>query len=313
MDSRGGDGSVSRLTGLVSTIYNELLENYDDGFWLRNRVQHRILGPIQKVVYGKNGIDVMAEDWDNLLILDACRADYFEEVADMTEFDDYRQVTSQASATPEWVRKNFTGKEFGDTVYVNGNPHVSKESPAAWHRLIDVWANDFDDEAGTVMADDLAEHAKSAADDYPNKRLIVHFNQPHGPYVGDIPLEFERIPGRGSGQALAEGVITEEEFRQAYRSNLEYVLPHARRLADDLPGKSVITADHGELFGKRLFPIPIRGFAHPMGLRDPDLVTVPWAVVDGDKRKQVIDDGTSESEIDCDVADERLSALGYKM
>lgn len=109
------------------------------------------------MIYGTGGIDVMDQDWDNLIILDACRADYFEQVADLSIFDEYRVVTSKASATPEFVEKTFTGREFGDTVYVNSNPHISRDAPDSFHKRYDLWTEAFDDENGTVMPETAKE------------------------------------------------------------------------------------------------------------------------------------------------------------
>jgi hypothetical protein len=293
-------------------VLNELSENYDDAFWWRNRLLHRIVGPIQGIVYGRDGINVMAEDWDNLIILDACRADVFERIADINIFDEYKRVTSKASATPEFVNKTFTGQEFGDTVYINSNPHISRDAPGSFHHRYDLWSEAFNKEHGTVMPETSKNWGIKAESEHPDKRLIIHYNQPHGPYVGDERLKWDHSRARGSGEALKKGLITQAEFRAAYDSNLEAALPTAIELAEKLTGRTVITADHGELFGKRQFPVPICAYAHPPGLRDPDLTTVPWAVINGDERKAVSDDGTSVERVDSDSVERRLEDLGYK-
>jgi hypothetical protein len=254
----------------------------------------------------------MAEDWDTLIILDACRADYFEDVADLSVFDKYRVVTSKASATPEFVARQFSGREFGDTVYVNSNPHISRDAPGSFHHRYDLWVDAFDDETSTVLPETARDWGLKAAAEYPNKRLIIHYNQPHGPYIGPNRIEWDYEVARGSGEALKKGLVTEEAFRAAYKSNLELALPTAIEVAEQVPGRTVITADHGELFGKRQFPIPIRAYAHPPGLRDSDLVTVPWAVIDNGTEKQIIDDGVSISRAESDEVNERLADLGYK-
>lgn len=292
-------------------LADELLENYNDEFWWRNRLLHRMVGPLQKLIYGAGGIDVMTEDWDTLIILDACRADTFESVADLNEFDEYKKVTSRASATPEFVQKHYVGKEFGDTVYINSNPHISRDAPDSFHNRYDVWNNAFNEEYGTVLPETTRDWAIKAEKEYPNKRLIVHYNQPHGPYIGEDRITWDYDKARGSGEALKKGLVTEKEFRRAYRSNLEIALPTALELADQLTGRTVITADHGELFGKRQFPIPIRAYAHPPGLRDPDLVRVPWAVVEGERRREITNDGIMNKTVATDEINDRLEDLGY--
>lgn len=300
------------MINVVRHVTDEIANNYDDEFWWRNRILHRIVGPIQGLIYGTNGIDVMAQDWDNLIILDACRADYFKEVADLSAFDEYRVVISKASATPEFVAKTFADREFGDTVYVNSNPHISRDAPGSFHERYDLWTDAFDEEYNTVMPETSKEWGLKAAEEHPDKRLIVHYNQPHGPYIGPDRIEWDYEKARGSGEALKKGLVTETDFRAAYRANLELALPTAVDLALEVTGRTVITADHGELFGKRQFPIPIRAYAHPPGLRDPDLVRVPWAVIDDGERKEIVDEATSIIRAEADDVEERLKDLGYK-
>lgn len=283
----------------------ELSKHYRDTFWWRNRFLQHIVGPLQEIIYGSDGIDIMTQDWDNLLILDACRADYFEEAADISLFDEYRVVQSKASATPEFVAKTFAGREFGDTVYVNSNPHISRDAPGSFHERYDLWSNAFNEEYHTVLPEAVNECGVRAESEHPEKRLILHYNQPHGPYVGDDGLSM-------SAESLSAGQISKQEFKTAYRSNLELVLPSAIELSRNLTGRTVITADHGELFGKRQVPIPIKAYAHPPGLRDPDLVRVPWAVIDDGESKEIVDEGTNVAEVAPDVVNERLEDLGYK-
>jgi hypothetical protein len=52
-------------------------------------------------------------------------------------------------------------------------------------------------------------------------------------------------------------------------------------------------------------------YAHPGGYKCPELVTVPWAVIDGERRK-ITDDGVhSEGSLESDIIEQRLAALGY--
>lgn len=301
------------MSSKIQYLLSELQRNYNDEFWWRNRILHRIVGPMQRLVYGSDGIDILAEDWDNLLILDACRADFFEEIADLSAFDSYKTATSRASATPEFVQRTFSGRKFGDIVYVNSNPHVSRDAPASFHKVYDLWSDAFSEKLHTVTPSTANEWALNAEQEFGDKRLIVHYNQPHGPYIGDEPLEWDMDEARGSGEALKKGLVTREEFIKAYRENLRVILPKAIRLANELTGKTVITADHGELFGKRMFPIPIRAYAHPMGLRDPALVNVPWAVINDAERKDIVDDGINQASHDSEAINERLRDLGYKV
>ena len=128
----------------IKYAVDEISQHYQDKYWWRQRLEHRVIGPLQSRLRSHEGLDVMGEDWDNLLVIDACRTDLFEETVDTEQFDDYRVVTSKGSATPEWMEGNFAGKDFGDTVYVSGNPWVSKKAPDSFHEIINVWVDEYD-------------------------------------------------------------------------------------------------------------------------------------------------------------------------
>lgn len=72
------------------------------------------------------GIDVMAEDWDNLILLDACRYDYFESQINIE--GELKSAISRGGHSWEFMQGNFVGREFHDTIYVTANPHVEKLS-----------------------------------------------------------------------------------------------------------------------------------------------------------------------------------------
>lgn len=69
--------------------------------------------------YNEEGIDIFNKDWDNLIILDACRADIFEQEVDLP--GEFKTKQSKASKTKEFIKANFTDRTLHDTVYVAGN------------------------------------------------------------------------------------------------------------------------------------------------------------------------------------------------
>lgn len=66
--------------------------------------------------------------------------------------------------------------------------------------------------------------------------------------------------------------IPKDEIIEAYEENLEIVLQHAEELAENLDGKTVITADHGELLGEKGL------FSHPNKFEAKKLRKVPWDI-----------------------------------
>ena len=83
-------------------------------------------------------------------------------------------------------------------------------------------------------------------------------------------------------------------------------------LAAAVDGRLVVTSDHGNMLGERTWPIPLRVYGHPTGVRNGELVEVPWAVRESDDRREITEGAvgaTSESEEG--IVSKRLEHLGY--
>ena len=274
---------------------SEIRKNYRSVNWWRNRViVPFVFGTATRLYpnypgYGE-AVRVMDEDWDVLIVLDACRADYFKQEADLDRFDEYGDRISLGSHSSEWTRRNFRGEQFGDTVYVSANPHTSLEAGGSFHHIDELWETEFDEEAGVVRPGAVRDAAIDAHEQFPNKRLIVHFMQPHGPFLGsDIQ------------------VTDESTYWQAYTRNLEHVLPFVHEIIDVVTGKTVVTADHGQAYTGGVKDLLGIG-GHKPRLRVPSLIEVPWAVAEGRRRK--IESGTVGRAEGREVRT-RLEDLGY--
>jgi len=307
----------------VGYALRRIAEKWDDPRWRRYQILDQFVSRIHPLVYRDGGISVVEEDWDNLIVLDACRADLFEEVADLDEFDEYRRVTSNASNTTPWTQKNFAGRALGDIVYVTSNPVTSKEAPNAFHELREVWVDGYDPESHSILPGPVVEETLAAQEDHGDKRLVAHFMQPHMPFVprpdliyrthwrpGDVDSP-EADPPNNIWHALELGEVDRDEVWEGYRENLAFVLDDAIDLAHELPGRTVIMSDHGNMLGERTIP-PIRVYGHPPGLRCPELVTVPWAVIESEPRPEIVDEGAhSSTQMGEQVIEQRLHNLGY--
>ena len=103
-----------------------------------------------------------------------------------------------------------------------------------------------------------------------------------------------------------------KEVIKAYISNYDTIVPIVQELGKDMHGKSIITSDHGNLFGERLFPIPIKGYGHPIGLHKPELLKVPWIKLESDNRPNIYPEPPVKNNEDAlTVNEEQLRALGY--
>jgi hypothetical protein len=302
----------------------EMNSKYFRYYWLQDRVAVRINGPIQELFHPpkNHGIKVMDEDWDNVFVLDGCRADLFERTVDVDMFDSYEVVESLGSCTPQWLTRNFSDQHFGDTIYVTGNAFVSETVPDRFHHVIDI--KDTIEGIGVVHPESIAEAVQSAFDRFPDKRIIAHFVQPHIPFIDTPELVYQRDgnDARGYGgkvdplhvhEALATGAIRPEDWWEGYEQNLDTAFEYALELAKEIGGKSVFTSDHGNMAGERGWPVPIRHYGHPRNLRASELVEVPWAVLSVGERRRCVDDGTNlMSGVDAEDVNSRLTALGYK-
>jgi hypothetical protein len=261
--------------------------------------------------YNPTGIDIFAEDWDNLLILDACRYDAFERHSTLPGRTESR--ISRGSTSPEFIRGSFTGKTLHDVVYVSANDWYAKlkdDIDAEVHALEFVDRDAMD--GLTSHPETVAAAARDAAETYPDKRLIVHFLQPHQPYLGPAGDQF--VFSKHMIDSIRDSGASREDVMRAYRENLDLVLEAVEPLLSDLTGKSVVTADHGELLNDRERPIPVRRYGHPEGVYVENLVKVPWHIHESGSRKEIIAEQPAKgaSEFNVENIEQNLRDLGYR-
>lgn len=247
----------------------------DNGSRLKEAIGKRILLRFSRPP--ENPDYVLNEDWDNLVILDACRYDTFKSVNFIS--GDLKKNISPGTMTPEWLHRNFSGMYPG-IQYISSNPWVNKaevtfdqdrgvkyNSGEHFPDIIPVY--NVESEKNTPVPESVAEEALDNLNS--NKRSIIHFMQPHTPFIGQYDLTSEKTGYHN----LKEKGYTDEQIKKAYRSNLERVLEAVEKiLLPDLEGKTVITSDHGEHLGE--YGI----YGHEYGLYTSELLEVPWLEVD---------------------------------
>jgi hypothetical protein len=116
------------------------------------------------------------------------------------------------------------------------------------------------------------------------------------------------------GPALSYGLtdISLDEAWDGYMENLSLALNSVKQLLEAVDGKSVITADHGELFGEWVGPLPAPIYGHTPQIRAEPLIKVPWFIVEGDSRRTVKADVSEQAETGgSQTAKDRLKDLGY--
>ncbi|WP_128478757.1 alkaline phosphatase family protein [Halorussus pelagicus] len=275
--------------------------------------------------YNTQGTNVFAEDWDSLVVLDACRDDQFR--AANTLSGDIETKISRGSNTSEFLKANCDGRDLSDTVYVTASPiyyYHRDDIDAEFHEVVNVWNEaGWHDDAKTVLPETTTRYALDAAQQYPNKRLLVHYIQPHYPFIeSDTEFDKKHLHDDAENQKsfwheLNHGRldISRRRLWDLFEENLERALPHVEELVGELDDRTVVTADHGNMFGERARPIPHSFYGHPPKLYTDSLVRVPWLVQQADERREIVS-GESRANADADGIDDetvsdRLADLGY--
>jgi len=260
-----------------------------------NQAYHRWRGPLS------DG-DIISEPWDTLILLDACRHDYFSRICMDCE---PRRVP--ASSSSEYVDAFYRGQDLHDTVYVGGNPFVEPVKNN-FYSSYTVGTSEIDG-GGVVSPSETTVVARKAHENHPHKRIIVHYMQPHYPFVGDGP----NVNLRRRGQMYyPDKNTTRDALKEAYAANLRLVWGYVETLIEEIDGSVVVSADHGELLGERQFPIPVRGYEHFEEMYVPELTHVPWAWVQkNDRRKTVSETPIGEQYNGTKDMEEWLEYLGY--
>lgn len=283
------------------------------------------------------GTNVFEREWDVLLILDTCRVDAMQAVADEYDFISVvDSITSVGSSSFEWMNNTFRteyGASISDTTYLTQNSFVDQilgkggttgkaslpfepsrfdvVDPDNFEYIEHLWRAEFDDSSEwTVSGEKVSrispryttERAIEAGRSLDPDRLIVHYMYPHDPYVladGKLQPRFDT--------ALKSGAATREEVWQAYLENLRFVLDQVEVLLENLDREQVvITADHGEAFGEYMF------YRHPPACPIPSVRKVPWVETSGSDERTVEPTAPPPSNTDRGAApEERLEKLGY--
>jgi len=262
------------------------------------------------------GTNIYEFEWDALIILDACRVDLMGEVAPEYGFiGEVESMTSVGSMSQEWMAKTFTNRyinSINDTAYVTANVFSgSVLDRSQFLGLDEVWRYAWDDDLGIVPPRPVTDRAISVGRESDADRLIVHYMQPHHPFIADTaPESFDSDPfGRGEGEtvvdALRRGKISKEAFWEAYRANLRTALDDISLLLSSIDAETVVlTADHGDALGEWGI------YDHPAGCLHPSVSRVPWIETTAEDIGEYQPTVEREAGVDEEVTG-RLRSLGY--
>lgn len=297
------------------------------------------------------GTNVFSLDWDVLILLDTCRIDALSALAGEYDFlGEVGHIRSVGGATPEWIAKTFSaGYEplIRNTCYLTATPQARgileerlpqrrslKESHFAysllqWYDTVDIEtlgdveylflhepvgeSGAYGHVHGTTPPKYVTDRGISVGREGQFDRLILHYMQPHAPYVSNALAE-DRELEEWEGPRPLRYLRQTGDFSsvwEAYMDDLRYVLDDVELLLQNLDANRVaITSDHGEAFGE--YGI----YGHAIGSLHPKVRMVPWAVTSG------VDEGTYSPSVGPQErerpgieqsTEEILADLGYKI
>ena len=160
-----------------------------------------------------NAVNVVNEQWDYLIVLDACRYDFFERQYSRHLEGQLSKKISLGGSTPEWRNNAFPGR-YDDIIYITSNPMINAAQDVYGYRagehfgrVVEVWKDGWDEDRGTVMPDMVTNAAIDVIEKNPETRCVIHYLQPHAPYVGsDIPST-----GHSSAERFGRGLSCGEQ------------------------------------------------------------------------------------------------------
>lgn len=280
-----------------------------------------------------------------LIVLDACRYDKLADVFDEFFVGQVEPVVSSGLDTFEYVRETWPGEyelpyvtaaapinrtdfdfDSSDPARTQGISATGERLEQKYdgyvpvehlNRIIEVWRSDWNEELRVCPPEPVTEQALSIFESENPRRAVVHYFQPHAPYIGEVrELDQRDDPSpRLKGGALAAdiwerakaGEISRPELSRLYAANMRRALHSVARLvAESNFDRTVLIGDHGEALGE------YGRYGH--GIEHPYVRTVPWAEIESVNPglTRVGEYGESEhvGDRDGDVVDV-LQKLGY--
>jgi len=255
---------LTAISGRVFRFYNQKVYPEVKDRRGATRIK-KILGGIasKKLEEVETSSSIDNLDFRCLVVLDGCRNDSFQKI--VSEESQFR--ISEGSNSREFIKANFSSGDFSDTVVVTANPYYNpshfneltgRDIEDVFDTLFHLYDTEWDEELSTVKAEDVVEKALLADRLFSDKRLLLHFMQPHYPFIGQVRVD-------GSGIRIVDGCLENDtawdlaekgelssfKVRRAYEENLRYVWEYVEDLAENLDREEVIvTADHGNLLGE---------------------------------------------------------------
>jgi len=290
------------------------------------------------------GTNIFDKEWDLLIILDTCRVDALEELKSEYDFiTDVEQIWSVGGSTNEWTARTFDQPhldQINKTTYVTGqgNPTNILDKKKQYNnnqRLIykclrlmpTVDIGDFNKSEyvfkykrwGGDGPDNLTQKTPpryvtdrgiKLAREENHERLLLHYLQPHSPWVASALEENRELREyEDDWWGYLDRTGDTRTVWEAYLNDLRYVLDDIELLLNNINAeKVIISADHGEAFGR------YGVLGHKIGSLNPKIRKVPWVETSGNDSQSYTPttQEPTEEEVSDEELDQHLEALGYK-
>jgi arylsulfatase A-like enzyme len=237
------------------------------------------------------------ESWDNLIILDGCQ---YTAIRKNAIFDgELEHRWSPATVTREFMNWHFSTADHAhdDTILVTA-AKFDPLNPDSFFRFVDN-DDEFNPELGTIPPEPVIEKAAELSERYDDKRIILWLLQPHSPFIDKDGVILDGCGGWNSSpsgfdgrydgsepkvwELLESGEVEKEQAWDAYVDSLVYVQEQLKPFLEQLRGKTVITSDHGQVFGSRPSVLFTREYGG--GTPGPKMMKVPWLNLPYDETK----------------------------
>lgn len=155
---------------------------------------------------------LMEEAWKYCIILDACRFDMFSKMYDLFITGDVVPCQSPATCTIQWLNKTFT-EYYPDLCYISPVPFCNSKKTIYhkgimfnggdhFYKVFDAWNDCWSNKYETVLPQVLRRYSIKQVVKHPDKRFVIHFMQPHAPFLNLEPL----------GEMPSEGDLADADF-----------------------------------------------------------------------------------------------------
>jgi len=137
--------------------------------------------------------NIANEDWKYLIIFDACRYDRFQSHYKKYFNGVLEERVSPGRDTFEWLTQTWKEK-YEDIRYISTVPFCNSKNKIKGHKIefsaaehfkkvYDLWDWGWNNKKGTILPQTVNSVARKEILKYPEHRFVIHYIQPHAPYL----------------------------------------------------------------------------------------------------------------------------------